>query len=90
MTKGPEPARFGRSSDNAPETEGSMEFWTTVDAMKEACKGAFEISGDHITIKDENRFRHEAMDKAVHGRLRMSLYFDGHVAARSSAKAGEL
>lgn len=42
-----------------------MEFWTNVEAMKEACKGAFEIHGDELAVKDENRFRHEAMDKLV-------------------------
>ncbi|MFH0799224.1 MAG: class II fructose-bisphosphate aldolase [Pseudomonadota bacterium] len=42
-----------------------MELWENVDSMKNACKGAFEIKGDALAIADENRFRHECMDKLV-------------------------
>lgn len=42
-----------------------MEFWTTIDAMKKAGEGIFEISGDTLAIKDENRFRNEATDRLV-------------------------
>lgn len=42
-----------------------MELWNSIDAMTSACKGIFEIKGDELKIVDENRFRHEAMDKLV-------------------------
>lgn len=41
-----------------------MELWTSIDALKDTCKGSLEITGDTLAIKDENRFRHE-VDKLV-------------------------
>lgn len=42
-----------------------MNLWNTVEDLKKACKGAFDIEGDKLTIKDENRLRNEVMDKLV-------------------------
>lgn len=42
-----------------------MELWSDVEAMKGACRGAFEVEGDSLSIRDEHRFRNEAMAKLV-------------------------
>lgn len=58
-----------------------MEFWTSIDAMREACKGAFEITGEKLAIKDENRFRHEAID-----RLAWNAVFAAEETVRQAAR----
>lgn len=42
-----------------------MEFWSSIGAMKDACKGAFEIRDNKLLIGNEMRFRHETMDRLV-------------------------
>ncbi|MFA4874365.1 MAG: class II fructose-bisphosphate aldolase [bacterium] len=42
-----------------------MDLWNSIDALKAACKGAIDIDGEKLSIKDEHRFRHEAADKLV-------------------------
>lgn len=42
-----------------------MELWTSIDSMRQACRGIFEIVDNTLEIKDEGRFRHECTDKLV-------------------------
>ncbi len=42
-----------------------MELWKSVDELKKTCQGAFGIEGGKFELKDENRFRHEVMDRLV-------------------------
>jgi len=42
-----------------------MELWNTIEEMKKHCEGSFEISGNDLIIRDENRFRNESTDRLV-------------------------
>lgn len=42
-----------------------MDFWKNEQDLTAACAGAFDIEGGKLKIKDEQRFRHEIMDKLV-------------------------
>ena len=42
-----------------------MEFWNSIDDLKKACKGSFEISKNALEITDEKRFRNEAVDRLI-------------------------
>jgi len=42
-----------------------MELWNSIDELKKTCEGAFGLDGEKFTLKDENRFRNEVMDRLV-------------------------
>jgi fructose/tagatose bisphosphate aldolase len=42
-----------------------MELWNSVEALKTACKGSFEIDKGAFKIADEKRFRNETVDRLI-------------------------
>ncbi len=42
-----------------------MELWNSVDALKAACKGSFEVVNGEMKVADEKRFRNETVDRLV-------------------------
>jgi fructose/tagatose bisphosphate aldolase len=42
-----------------------MDMWNSVEALEKACLGAFVIASEELHLKDESRFRNEAMDRLV-------------------------
>lgn len=58
-----------------------MELWNSVEALKTACKGSFEISKGELKITDEKRFRNEAVD-----RLMWNAVFSGEESVRKAAQ----
>ena len=42
-----------------------MELWNSVEALKTACKGSFEIANGELKVADEKRFRNETVDRLI-------------------------
>ncbi len=58
-----------------------MEVWNSVDQLKTACQGSFEISQGELKITDEKRFRNEAVDRLI-----WNAVFSGEELVKKTAK----